>query len=201
MSMQPTDEAIMVAVRRADVDQLEILYRRYREPLYDFFSRLTGNRVASEDLVQDVFVRILKYRNTYNPSNRFVTWMYQIGRNARADYLRKYSASSTASNEEHAVGNAREVAIPSRQFEESEEKALLERALMCISESNRELLILARFQEMEYEDLAEVYGISAGALKTRVYRATNELREVYLKLRGNRSLCNATKSVPILPTT
>ena len=58
MSMQRTDEAVMVAVREGDLDQLEILYQRYREPLYDFFSRLTGNRVASEDLVQDVFVRI-----------------------------------------------------------------------------------------------------------------------------------------------
>lgn len=74
-----------------DLEQLAILYKRYRDPVYDFFSRLTGNRVISEDLVHDVFVRILKYRNTYQETRRFVTWMYQIGRNARADYLRRHN--------------------------------------------------------------------------------------------------------------
>src|SRR5262252_3551721 len=90
MSTQRTDEELMVAVREGRLDQLEPLFSRYRESLYDFFSRLTGNRVASEDLVQEVFVRILKYRESYRETNRFVTWMYQIGRNARADYLRKH---------------------------------------------------------------------------------------------------------------
>src|SRR5688572_12986402 len=92
MSTDWTDEALMVAVREGDLDRLEILFQRYRDPLYDFFSRLTGNRVASEDLVQDVFVRILKYRGSYRESNRFVTWMYQISRNARTDYFHKHAS-------------------------------------------------------------------------------------------------------------
>jgi DNA-directed RNA polymerase specialized sigma24 family protein len=53
MSMDWTDEALMVSVREGDLDRLEILFQRYRDPLYDFFSRLTANRVASEDFVQD----------------------------------------------------------------------------------------------------------------------------------------------------
>src|SRR5215831_16652258 len=188
MSMKRTDEALMLAVREGDLDQLEILYQRYRDPLYDFFSRLTGNRVASEDLVHDVFVRILRYRETYQEKNRFVTWMYQIARNARADYLRKHSSDRFP--QYNAAEAAYEIVTPSRQHEENEEKALLAHALMLLPESNRELLILARFQEMEYEDIAELYGISPAAVRTRVYRATNELREIYLQLRGKRSSCN-----------
>jgi RNA polymerase sigma-70 factor, ECF subfamily len=199
MSMQRTDEALMLAVRRGDLDQLELLYRRYREPLYDFFSRLTGSRVASEDLVHDVFVRILKYRETYQQKNRFVTWMYQIARNARADYLRKHIADRFP--QYNAAESAYDIATPSRQHEENEEKALLARALMLLPESSRELLILARFQEMEYEDIAELYDISPAAVRTRVYRATNELREAYLQLRGKRSSCNAAKSGTVLPIT
>jgi RNA polymerase sigma-70 factor (ECF subfamily) len=199
MSMQRTDEAIMIAVREGDLDQLEILYRRYREPLYDFFSRLTGNRVASEDLVQDVFVRILKYRGTYQETNRFVTWLYQIGRNARSDYLRKQS--STVTEDYPSEEPAADSATPGRQLEESEERALLQCALMRMSESNRELLILARYQEMKYQDIADVYGISLGSVKTRIYRATNELREVFDSLRSNRSSCDAAKSRTISPIT
>src|SRR5207249_10577554 len=78
MSMHYTDEDLMVAVREGDVHQLEVLFERYREQLYDFFGRLTADRGISEDLVQDVFVRILKYRASYRETNRFVTWMYQI---------------------------------------------------------------------------------------------------------------------------
>jgi RNA polymerase sigma-70 factor (ECF subfamily) len=198
MSMQRTDEALMVAVREGDLDQLEILYQRYRDPLYDFFGRLTGNRVAGEDLVHDVFVRILKYRNTYRETNRFVTWMYQIARNARTDYLRKHSAVPL---DEFRTEPEHDIATPGRQHEENEEKLLLQCALMQLPESSRELLILTRYQEMEYEDIAELYGISLGAVRTRVYRAIKELRELYLHLRGNRASCNATKSVTISPTT
>jgi RNA polymerase sigma-70 factor (ECF subfamily) len=199
MSMQRTDEALMIAVREGDLDQLEILYQRYRDPLYDFFSRLTGNRVAGEDLVHDVFVRILKYRNTYQEANRFVTWMYQIARNARTDYLRKHSAVPLEEFRRPESGH--DTATPGRQHEENEEKVLLQCALMQLPESSRELLILTRFQEMEYEDISELYGISLGAVRTRVYRAIKELRELYLQLRGNRSSCNVTKSVTISPTT
>jgi RNA polymerase sigma-70 factor (ECF subfamily) len=199
MSMHRTDEEIMVAVGGGDLDQLEILFRRYREPLYEFFNRLTGSRMVSEDLVQDVFVRILKYRRTYRETHRFITWMYRIARNARADYLRKHKPTSPESGP--FANSLHDITIPSRQFEENEEKTLLQCALRQLSEPNRELLILARFQEMKYEDIAELYGIPLGAVKTRVYRATNELREVFLKLRSDQSSCSATKSATTLPTT
>jgi RNA polymerase sigma factor (sigma-70 family) len=198
MSMDWTDESLMVAVREGDLDRLEILFERYRDPLYDFFSRLTGNRVASEDLVQDVFVRILKYRGSYRESNRFVTWMYQIGRNARADYFRKHAAPPP---DVALLPATRGTPIPGRQLEENEQRALLQCALTQLSEANRELLILARYQEMKYEDIADLFNIEVGAVKTRVHRAVNELREVFLNLQNKGSLCSATKSETTLPTT
>jgi RNA polymerase sigma factor (sigma-70 family) len=198
MSMHRTDEELMVAVREGRIDQMGILFGRYRESLYEFFSRLTGNRIASEDLVQEVFVRILKYRSSYRESNRFVTWMYQIARNARADYLRKHrlvpqEALTLASP-------AHDITTPSRKLEANEEKALLQCALMQMSESNRELLILARYQEMKYVDIAELLGVDLPVVKSRVHRAMKELREVFLKLRSDKSSCSATKSETTLPT-
>lgn len=198
--MDWTDEALMVAVREGDLDRLEILFERYRDPLYDFFSRLTGNRAASEDLVQDVFVRILKYRGSYRESNRFVTWMYQIARNARTDYFHKHAI--TPQDAILVVASpAQDIETPGRQLEESEERAQLQRALMQLSEPNRELLILARYQEMKYEDMARLFGIEVGAVKTRVHRAMKELREAFLNPGSDRSSCNATKPESTLPTT
>ena len=186
--MSRTDEELMIAVREGDLDQLEILFERYREPLGEFFSRLTGNREVSEDLVQDVFVRILKYRATYRATNRFVTWIYQIARNSRIDYFKKHRVEPLDLHRGATVA-----VTPGRQLEESEEKALLQSALMQLTESNRELLILLRYQEMKYEDIAELLGIEPGAVGTRVHRAMKELRDIFMNLRSNKSPCSAAK--------
>jgi RNA polymerase sigma factor (sigma-70 family) len=199
MSMQRSDEELMVAVREGDLGQMEILFGRYRDSLYDFFSRLTGNRVSSEDLVQEVFVRILKYRASYRETHRFVTWIYQIARNARADYLRKHRLVPQEAGA--FVGSEHGITMPSRQLEDDEEKALLQCALMQMSESNRELLVLARFQEMKYCDIADLLGVDLNVVKSRVHRAMKELREVFLKIRSEQSPCSATKSETTLPTT
>src|SRR5271155_452830 len=83
------DEEAMLLVRAGKVELLETLFNRYQGPLFNFFCKLTGDRGASEDLVQDVFFRILKYRETFKPGTPFRAWMYHIARNARNDRWRK----------------------------------------------------------------------------------------------------------------
>jgi RNA polymerase sigma-70 factor (ECF subfamily) len=196
MPVHQTDEELMMAVRDGDVDQLEVLFKRYHEPLLDFFGRLTGDRVVGDDLVQEVFVRILKYRTTYRETCRFVTWMYRIARNSRIDYLKRRRTDSHFLSESVAASTT----TPGRHLEESEERALLQRALMQLKESNRELLVLIRFQEMKYEDIAELLGIETGAVRTRMHRAMKELRDAYMRLRSEEPPCSATKSETTLPT-
>ena len=87
-----TDEILMIAVRDGDLAKLGLLFERYHTALFDFLSRTTGDRAAAEDLVQDVFVRILKYRRTYRDHSCFETWMFRIARNSRADHFRKREA-------------------------------------------------------------------------------------------------------------
>src|SRR5215510_13934321 len=95
-----TDEAIMLAVRDGDVGKLGLLFERYHRTLFDFFSRMLGNRTAADDLVQDVFFRILKYRKTYRDDSHFTTWMFHIARNARLDHFKKHSAEVRVPEEE-----------------------------------------------------------------------------------------------------
>src|SRR5262245_493083 len=83
-----TDEALMQAVRDGDLAKLGVLFERHHRSLFDFLCRVTGDRAKAEDLVQDVFVRMLKYRATYRDDGRFETWMFHLARNARADYFR-----------------------------------------------------------------------------------------------------------------
>src|ERR1043166_6427783 len=92
--MNETDENLMLAVRNGDVSKLGVLFDRHHRSLYDFFIRLTGLRAAADDLVQDVFFRILKYRKTFRDESWFKAWMFHIARNARIDYYRSHQGEA-----------------------------------------------------------------------------------------------------------
>ena len=81
-----SDDALMLDVSNGQVGKLGVLFDRNHRKLFDFFIRMTRSREVSEDLVQDVFFRILKYRATFRAGSRFTTWMYHIARNARIDH-------------------------------------------------------------------------------------------------------------------
>jgi RNA polymerase sigma factor (sigma-70 family) len=177
----PPDDRIMLEVRNGDLRKLGVLFERYQTPLYNFYMRTTGDRAASEDLVQDVFVRILRHRRTFKQGASFVTWMYQIARNARVDRFRKGRRE---------VGLEGENEYPSRHPSTAEslaseqEAELVRRALQRLPEDKRELLVLSRFQGLRHEQIGELLGCPTGAVKVRVFRALRDLREIYFELRG-----------------
>ena len=172
----------MFQVRDGNVGKLGILFERYHEKLYGFFVRHTGKREISEDLVQDVFLRVLKYRHTYRGEAPFTVWMYQMARNASVDYFRKWKRETPmdgAVEEEQS-----EDPSPSEQVLEQEEHRLLKRALARLSNEKREVLILSRFQDLKYEEIGKILDCPVGTVKARVHYALKELRDEYMKLTG-----------------
>jgi len=185
--MELTDNEVMLAVKDGATDQFALLFERHHRPLFNFFYRMTGQRSASEDLVQEVFLRILKYRETFHADSQFRGWMYQIARNVRMDYFR------SRRSEDELPSALEPVRAPTSSLEVKEQTALLERALLALPEEKREVLVLARFQEMKYAEIAALLNIEVGAVKVRVHRALKELREVFLKMSGEKPICNAKK--------
>lgn len=176
------DEDVMLQVRDGEVQMLGVLFDRYQAPLFNFYSKMTQDRTVSEDLVQEVFLRILRYRHTYRPGTTFRTWMYQIARNTRLDQVRKVRPESPLTIEPIAAStNTSDAAV--RQ----QEAQLLQRALMQLPEDKREILVLSRFQELKYEEIARLLGCETGAVKVRVHRALQQLREIYTALESNPS--------------
>jgi RNA polymerase sigma factor (sigma-70 family) len=170
------DEELMVQVRNGEVEMLGVLFDRYQTPLYNFYTKMTQDRAVSEDLVQDVFLRILRYRQSYRPGTAFRTWMYQIARNARLDHVRKVKPEEPLTAEPIA-------AAPSSDWAQQKQEALLlQRALMLLPEDKREILILSRYQELKYEQIARLMSCEVGAVKVRVHRALQQLREIYQQL-------------------
>ena len=190
--MDETDEILMLAVRNGEVGRLGELFDRHHRVLFDYFVRMTGNRGAAEDLVQDVFFRILKYRQTYRDDSRFKAWMFHIARNARFDHFKKHRAEVLFPEDGMEVPSRSP--FPSQELENQQETAMLERALFRLPEEKREVLVLSRYEDMKYEQIAELLGCGVGTVKVRVHRAMRELREIFFQLSGERASWNVKKS-------
>ncbi len=181
------DDSEMLAVREGDVGRIGTLFERHHKGLFNFFLRLTGSRSVSEDLVQEVFFRMLKYRHTYQPENNFVAWMYRIARNAHVDHTRKWRLELVPDTDQQPWEPPSHDPDPHQKLEQEQEIVLLRRALGKLPVEKREVLILSRFQNLKYEQIAEILGCEVGTVKVRVYRATRELSEIFFELAGERA--------------
>jgi RNA polymerase sigma-70 factor (ECF subfamily) len=148
---------------------------------------MTGNRHAAEDLVQEVFLRVLRYRTTFRAGASFETWVFRIARNVRADYFSSRETAMPLSEEVLQAPDA--TPGPADQLESARESGRLRRALMSLREDRRELIVLARYHGMRHEAIGELLGIDAGTVKVRIHRALKELREIFLQM-AERPSCN-----------
>jgi RNA polymerase sigma factor (sigma-70 family) len=176
------DEQAMAQVQEGRGEMLAVLFERHHVRLYNFFLRLSGDRSLSEDLVQEVFLRILKYRHTFRGDSKFSTWMYQIGRNAHIDHLR--SRSPEVSLDSAWEQEASPQPLPAQKAESEQQADLLARALERLPLRKREVLLLSRFQGLKYEEIAGLLACSVQSVKVRVHRALKDLRRHYLGLQG-----------------
>ena len=185
-AVEITDHELMLAVRAGEIARLGDLFERYHRPLYGFFVRLTGQRTASEDLVQLVFYRILKYRHTYRDEGKFSAWIYHLARKVAADHFRKNAPVVLAEpGDLHEVPDCAPHAA--EQAAQADDLALMHRALGALPLEQRELLTLHRFHHLRHEELARLFDCSVGAVKVRMHRALGALRERYFKLRQERA--------------
>ncbi len=175
----------MQEVRDGDVGKLETLFDRHHRALFHYFLHLTSNRAVSEDLVQEVFFRILKYRHTYQSETSFRAWLFQIGRNAHMDYLGRHKAEVAMPEESQDFTSSD---LPQdRQVQAKQEAELLHRALASLPREKREVLVMSRFLELKYEEIATALQCEVGTVKVRVYRALRELGDRFFALRGERA--------------
>jgi RNA polymerase sigma-70 factor (ECF subfamily) len=179
----------MMQVKNGDLDKLGLLFERYHLQLYGFFYRLTSRRDISEDLVQGVFERILKYRSSYTGEGEFATWIFRIARNHHADYYRSSMADpiEDANNPDWelqpALGSDASI-----ETEEDVNRWLIQHALDKLDSDKKKVLVLSRYEGFRYREIAEIMECSESAVKVRVFRALNEMKETITKLRKQEKL-------------
>ena len=177
-----SDNALMLKVKNGDIDKMGLLYERYYHQLYRFLFNMTRQKELSEDMVQNIFLRMLKYPEGFMGFGEFKMWMYHIARNSVYDHFRKVKRTPSHSDlkdyEERIEGEQH----TDGQIEKEQELKTLETAMEKLSDENRELLILCRFQELKYNEIAKILNTTEGAIKVRVHRALNQLKSNYLKI-------------------
>lgn len=172
---------LMLKVKEGDLDKLGLLFERYKKPLFGFFYGMTRDSELSEDLIQNVFFRILKYRYLFRGEGDFKTWMFHIARNVSHDHFKKNKAQhkEALENWENKLATDENRVT---QFRQDDELQLLSMAMDRLPEDKREILLLSKFQEKKYKEIGEILGCSEGAVKVKVFRALQELKEVYQQL-------------------
>lgn len=166
-------------VKDGELPALTQLFDRYNVPVYNFFLKLTTEEAASEDLTQNLFYRILRYRNSFNARNgSFKSWMYQMARNLHADHCRQKQRIGEMIKNVHDYPE--DVAEKQEGFKEQDFEKL-KTALSGLGPVDKELIVLSRYEGLKYAEIARMKGMSLSAVKVQIHRALKELRILYFK--------------------
>lgn len=179
------DSDLMRRVQRGDREAFAELVERYQQPIYNFILRTVRDETEAEDLVQNTFVQVWKSARRFRVSARFSTWLYTIARNLSLNEIRRRSRHQAASldaphpdNQEltlHQVEDSSSL-VPPEQLARDELFAKVEEAIGDLPENQRTALLLCREEDVSYEEIAEVLGLSLSATKSVIHRAREVLR-------------------------
>ncbi|MBI4572132.1 MAG: sigma-70 family RNA polymerase sigma factor [candidate division NC10 bacterium] len=174
---EPSDLELMLAVKAGDRTAFEQLYRRYRDRLYAFLVRYTGDPSSAQDLFQETFLRVFRDRARYEPRAAFATWLFTIARNLFLDSVKRAWTPGTFIEPETATLSIPDPTPgPLETLAQEEAEAVLRRAVASLAEEDRAILLLSRFEGLRYREIAKILGTSEGAVKVRAHRALQALR-------------------------
>jgi RNA polymerase sigma-70 factor, ECF subfamily len=180
-----SDLELMLRVTRGDEDSFGVLLNRHRGPLLSYFVRMVHDQGLAEDLAQEVFLRVYQARERYQPEARFTTWLYRIATNLALNAIRDRRADpvvpETAIETDPDATSPLERAADSRptveeQMTESDRQRLIREAIEALPEKQRAAVILHKYQDVEYRQIASILKVSESAVKSLLFRAYESLR-------------------------
>lgn len=167
------DARLMARAGEGSQEAFSEIVHRHQKILLNFFVRM-GASHDGEDLVQETFVRLYKYRSRYQPTARFSSFLYHLARNVWADQGRRSARSERLSLHLRDFGTEAGVVEDRRQGEGADVEAALDR----LSPKLREVIVLNIYQGLRYQEVADALGIPLGTVKSRINLALNALKEI-----------------------
>ena len=181
-----TDAEIMLRAKAGDQSAFDYLVQKYRRPIVSFMYRMARNAAAAEDLAQEVFLRVYRSRASYEASAKFTTWLYRIATNLAVNHARdtrherpEVTVSLDEPDEESGTTlELPDAALTAEQAMVRRERMLAIRSKVeALPEQQRLAVIMHKYQQMDYKQIAEVLKKSESATKSLLFRAYETLRE------------------------
>jgi RNA polymerase sigma-70 factor (ECF subfamily) len=185
-----TDAEIMLRVGAGDDAAFDYLVDKFRRPVVSFMYRMAHNQAVAEELAQEVFLRVYRSRATYAAEAKFTTWLYRIATNLAVNHARDTRSERTAPSvsldePDEETGSRMDVADRSltaeQQLLRTERMAAIKQHVMELPERQRMAVLMHKYQEMDYREIAQVLKLSESATKSLLFRAYETLRD---KLKG-----------------
>lgn len=183
--MTRSDVQLMLGVKAGDDTSFEQLLERYRTPLVNFLYRMVRDAALAEDLAQEVFLRVYRARKKYEPNAKFTTWLFRIATNLalnaiRDGRFRRMETSLEQASEEEETERPLDVADKApnmvERLMEQDRAAFIRRALTKLPEKQRVAVILHKYHDLDYDEIAGILECSESALKSLLFRAYEALR-------------------------
>jgi RNA polymerase sigma-70 factor (ECF subfamily) len=169
------DAKLLERIRRGDTDGAAELFERYGPAILRFATRMLSDSGAAEEVMQEVFLKVLGRSHQYDGRAAVNSWLFAIAASACRDRRRRDRRAIVVPLEAAPEPPARGEGTEARLIDH-ERRDAVRRALATLSEEQREALILARYHGLPYAEIARVLGISVGAVKTRIFRAVETLK-------------------------
>jgi RNA polymerase sigma-70 factor (ECF subfamily) len=178
----------MLEVKAGDEQSFELLLQRYRTPLVNFLFRMVRSREQAEDLAQEVFIRVYRARDEYVPTAKFTTWLFRIATNLALNSIRDHRHQKLEMSIDAPIttdaedGDERTFEIADKQQNVEQKlvgdarKKMIRHAIEKLPEKQRAAVLLHKYQELDYAEIARILSCSESALKSLLFRAYEALR-------------------------
>jgi RNA polymerase sigma-70 factor, ECF subfamily len=176
------DVQLMLGVRKGDTHSFTLLLERHRMPVIHFLYRMVQNQAIAEELAQEVFLRVYKSRESYEPTAKFTTWLFRISTHLALNWIRdkRYEQKSHSLDVDFEENLHRQVPDRTPSVEESLLKAAraqeIRMAISSLPAKQRAAVLMHKYQEMDYAQISAVLGCTDSAVKSLLFRAYERLR-------------------------
>ena len=180
-----SDEELILEFQKNNTERaFEILVQRYKNPLTNFVFRYLGDYESCIDVVQETMIKVYRYKDTYQSIAKFSTWIYTIAGNLAKTELQRRKRRTILSINAFGKDNDENYEIPDENYrpdtitDSGIKDEIIQKAFMKVSESYRKAVILRDIQELSYEEIAEIMGITVGTVKSRINRGRAQLQKL-----------------------
>jgi RNA polymerase sigma-70 factor (ECF subfamily) len=178
-----SDETLMEAFQRGDAKAFARLFARHQRPIFTFLCRSVGNDAVAEELVQELFLRVVKAAATYRRQAKLTTWLYTMARNLCIDQARRAKHRQAGPLDEEAARSS-SAADGEQRAIDREAAARMERALATLPAEQREVFLLREQSNLKFRDIATIVEASESTVKSRMRYALEHLRRELVDLGG-----------------